>query len=72
MTSLPHQWTDVQGQPLSCHEKINVLNENLGQLRQSCQDVLDDAVLMGCSVQNAKASLLAMVQALSPQVKERG
>ena len=41
-------WTQPDGQPVSCAEKISLLNDNLSLLRQECQDVLEDALLMGC------------------------
>jgi hypothetical protein len=41
-------WRTPEGEPVSCVEKIKVLNENLGELRQMAQDALEDAVLMGC------------------------
>src|SRR4029078_13098678 len=36
-----------EGEPVSCVEKIKVLNENLAELRALAQDALEDAVLMG-------------------------
>jgi hypothetical protein len=41
-------WRTPEGEPVSCVEKIKVLNENLGELREMAQDALEDAVLMGC------------------------
>lgn len=41
-------WRTPEGEPVSCREKIKVLNENLGELQQMAQDALEDAVLMGC------------------------
>lgn len=47
-TPSPIIWTQPDGSPVSCVEKIALLNDNLGLLKQECQDVLEDAVLMGC------------------------
>jgi hypothetical protein len=33
---------------VSCEEKLKVLDENLMELRQLCQDAFEDALLMGC------------------------
>ena len=47
----PHadvNWTQPDGTPVSCAEKIALLNDNLNLLRQECQDGLEDALLMGC------------------------
>ena len=41
-------WRTPEGELVSCVEKIKVLNENLGELRDMAQDALEDAVLMGC------------------------
>jgi len=41
-------WRTPDGEPVSCIEKIKVLNENLAELREAAQDALEDAVLMGC------------------------
>jgi hypothetical protein len=41
-------WLTPDGQPVSCLEKIKVLNENLEEIRALAQDALEDAVLMGC------------------------
>lgn len=66
-----HQWKDAQGNPLSCREKIKVLEQNMRDLTRDYQDALDDAVLMGCAPQAFKSEVLAMVEALQPRVKER-
>jgi hypothetical protein len=41
-------WLTPEGEPVSCVEKIKVLNENLEELRELAQEALEDAVLMGC------------------------
>lgn len=41
-------WRTPDGEPVSCVEKIKVLNENLEELRALAQDALEDAVLIGC------------------------
>jgi hypothetical protein len=41
-------WVQPDGKPLSCRDKIKVLNENLEEIREMAQDALEDAVLMGC------------------------
>ncbi|HEX7966940.1 MAG TPA: hypothetical protein VF502_01880 [Stellaceae bacterium] len=42
------QWRTPEGEPVSCVEKIKVLNENLEELCAMAQEALEDAVLMGC------------------------
>lgn len=41
-------WRQADGRPIGCDEKLKVLNENLEEIRQCCQDAFEDAVLMGC------------------------
>lgn len=67
-----YQWVDNQGNALTCKEKITVLEENMRELEQTCRDALDDALLMGCTQESAKTALHAMIERLTPSVKERG
>ena len=53
-------WQTPEGEPVSCVEKLKVLNENLAELRDIAQDALEDAVLMGCD----EAQFRRVVQAL--------
>ena len=41
-------WRDPKGNIVACVEKNKVLRENLEEIRQICQDALEDAVLMEC------------------------
>ena len=43
----PAVWRGPDGKPLSCHEKIKVLNQNIAEIRQLTQDAFEDAILMG-------------------------
>jgi len=40
-------WLTPEGEPVSCLEKIKVLNENLEEIQAMAQEALDDAILMG-------------------------
>ena len=42
------KWRSPEGEVIACVEKLKVLRENLEEIRQLCQDALEDAVLMGC------------------------
>ena len=42
------RWSQPDGKPVSCVEKVKVLNENLEEMRVLCQEALEDAILMGC------------------------
>ncbi|MGE4011889.1 MAG: hypothetical protein AB7G15_07115 [Alphaproteobacteria bacterium] len=57
-------WSDSAGKPLSCRDKIKVLNENLEEIRALCQDALEDAVLMGADERQVRATLENMLASL--------
>ncbi|MBI1942842.1 MAG: hypothetical protein HYS35_04180 [Betaproteobacteria bacterium] len=57
-------WKQADGAPISCLEKIKVLNENYEELRQIAQDALEDAVLMGCSEAQVREALHQLVDEL--------
>ena len=44
---VPAHWHSPNGEVIACVEKLKVLRENLEEIRASCQDALDDAVLAG-------------------------
>ncbi len=50
-------WRDDEGSPITCHEKIKVMNENFRELEQLAKDLLEDGVLMGCSEQHMRQAL---------------
>lgn len=60
----PEVWRQPDGQPVSCVEKIKVLNENLEEIAGMCQDALEDALLMGCDEAQAREVLRRMVDSL--------
>jgi len=57
-------WEKPDGSPVSCVEKIKVLNENFAELRQVAQDALEDAVLLGCSEAQIRIVLHQLVDGL--------
>ena len=54
-------WRTPEGEPVSCVEKIKVLNENLTELRELAQEALEDAVLMGCDEEQVRQVLADLV-----------
>jgi hypothetical protein len=58
-------WRQADGSPISCEEKLKVLNENLAEVRQTCQDAFEDAVLMGCDEQQIRHILLTVISSLA-------
>ena len=63
-------WRKPSGAPVSCTEKIKVLNENYDELRTLAQEALDDALLMGCSEQQIRAILRQMIDDLRASYNE--
>ncbi len=57
-------WLQPDGQPVSCREKIMVLNENLEEIREMAQDALEDGILMGCDEAQLREVLHGLVEAL--------
>ena len=57
-------WLTPQGEPVSCVEKIKVLNENLAELRELAQEALEDAVLMGGDERQLREVLAAIMAGL--------
>lgn len=50
-------WVDDEGAPITCHEKIKVMNENIEEWEQMVKDLLEDGVLMGCSEAQLRQTL---------------
>ena len=65
----PHRWRSPTGEVISCVEKLKVLRENLEEIRASCQDALDDAVLMGCDEAQFREALQDLVARLESAYK---
>jgi len=57
-------WRTPEGEPVSCVEKIKVLNENLTELRGLAQDALEDGVLMGCDEAQLREVLAGIIAGL--------
>jgi len=57
-------WRQPDGQPVSCRDKIQVLNENLDEIREMAQEALEDAVLMGCDERQVRSVLHALMDSV--------
>ena len=60
----PALWPGVDGQPLSCREKLKVLTENHVEVAQVLRDAFEDAVLMGVDETAMRRVLSGLVEAL--------
>jgi len=58
-------WRQPDGSPVSCLEKIKVMNENYGEIQEMAQDLLEDGLLMGCDEAQLRAELHAMIDGLT-------
>lgn len=64
-------WLDPEGKPVSCLEKIKVLNENLEEIRELAGEALEDAVLMGCDEAQFRRIMRELVASLeNPYAKK--
>jgi Mor family transcriptional regulator len=65
---MPHRkqiiWRSPTGDVIACVEKNKVLQENLVEIRQVCQDAFEDAVLMGCDEQQIRAVFIELMNNL--------
>lgn len=60
----PPLWRQPTGAPVSCLEKIKVLNENYRELQQLAQDAFEDALLMQCDDAQIRQALHELVDSL--------
>ena len=58
-------WREPDGTPVSCLEKLKLLEENLVEIQGMCQDALEDAVLMGCDEIQVREVLRALADSLA-------
>ncbi len=63
-------WRKPSGAPVSCVEKIKVLNENFAELRALAQETLDDALLLGWSEAQARNAIREMLDGLTTAYDE--
>lgn len=66
----PPRWEKPDGSPVSCTEKVMVLNENYEELAALMKDALEDALVLGCSEQQVRASFHELVDLLQTDIKE--
>lgn len=64
MTAAPALWPMADGSPVSCREKLRMLEENHAEAAQVLQDAFEDAVLMGVDEAAMRRVLLDMVAGL--------
>lgn len=60
----PVRWPQPDGTPISCREKLKVLDENWAELEAVLRDAFEDAVLMGVDPAALRLRLVALVSGL--------
>ena len=58
------KWKETDGTPVSCEEKLKILNENLNEIRQYCQDAFEDALLMDCDEEQIRNTLSSVIASM--------
>ena len=67
---MPERWPGADGNPVSCREKLRVLEENHAEAAQVLQDAFEDAILMGVDEQAMREIMAGLVAGLrSPKAK---
>jgi hypothetical protein len=64
------RWLQPDGKPVSCVDKLKVLNENLEEIEEICQDAFEDAVLMGCDEAQVRGVLRGILDGLVNPIKK--
>lgn len=57
-------WHQADGKPISCKEKLKILDENYGELQQMMQDAFEDALIIGVDEDFFRTILKEMVDQL--------
>ena len=68
----PPVWRQSDGKPVSCLEKIKVLNQNISEIETLCGDALEDGVLMGCDADQIKQALHELIEGLPVPHNKKG
>ena len=67
---IPERWPGADGNPVSCREKLRMLEENHAEAAQVLQDAFEDAILMGVDEQAMREIMAGLIAGLrSPKAK---
>ena len=72
MSTPEPKWRSPEGEVIACVEKLKVLRENLEEIRQICQDALEDALLMGCDEEQFRSVLAGLIARLENPYRGEG
>ena len=65
-------WLTPTGEPVSCLDKLKVLNENLEEIQEMAQEALEDAILMGCDETQFRRVMRDLADGLDNPYKDKG
>lgn len=66
----PKRWKASSGKIFSCREKIKILNQDIEEVNQVCQDALEDALLMDCDESQFRDAIFRVVDNLTNPYKK--
>lgn len=69
-TYIPARWIGRDGMPMTCEEKIALLNDNLQEIHELCQYAFEEAVQVGCSEEFMRIVLQDLVTTLKRTAKK--
>lgn len=69
-TFIPAQWIGRDGMPMTCEEKIHLLNDNLKEIHELCQYAFEEAVQVGCSEEFMRIVLQDLIASLKRTAKK--
>jgi uncharacterized protein (UPF0335 family) len=61
---MSRRWLQPDGTPISCREKLEILDENHEELRHVMQDAFEDALLMGVDESLMRQTIAELVAKL--------
>ena len=67
----PKRWKASSGKIFSCREKIKILNQDIEEVNQVCQDALEDALLMDCDESQFRDAMFRVVDNLTNPYKKK-
>ena len=66
----PKRWKTSSGKIFSCREKIKILNQDIEEVNQVCQDALEAALLMDCDESQFRDAIFRVVDNLTNPYKK--
>ncbi len=65
---LPDKWITATKDPLSCEEKIKLLNNNVIEIYNLAEEILDEAILIGADPDQVKDILKKSIDMINSKL----